>query len=127
LGGTVVAYCVQQAAEGERIIVRSIRTGRVLHKFWLSVDPVRATENEWAEALRIFVTSYGAVAWLQEDSFGTHDGNQAPPREYDVYEVDSTGFHALSTALLVEPQAMKLVGNALTWRQETTPESAVLE
>ncbi len=126
LGGTVVAYCDRKHDNVEQIVVRSIATGRVLHQFSLHVETPRLTLLEWAEARQLFVTPDGAVAWLQEDSFGRHGGGTPPPPGWDVYAVDSTGFRVLSTNLQTEPPAMKLVGSVLTWRVGNTPESAVL-
>lgn len=126
LAGTVVAYCDWNDENNEQIVVRSIATGQVLHQFSLHVEVQRLTLLERAEARGLFVAPDGAVAWLQEDSFGRHDGGTPPPPGWDVYAVDSTGFHALSTNLPTEPQAIKLVGSVLTWRVVHTPESAVL-
>lgn len=127
LGGVVVAYCDWSKENFEQIVVRDIATDRVLHQFSLRVETPRLTMLEWAEARRLFVTADGAVAWLQEDSFGRHGGGTPPPPGYDVYAVGSTGVRALGTNLAVEPQEMKLVGSVLTWRVGNTPESAVLD
>jgi hypothetical protein len=126
LSDTAFAYC-ESHRESATIIVRSVTTGRVLHDFGLRVEVPRSTMLEWAEPLRLFVAPDGAVAWLQKDSFGNHDAGPPPPPGYDVYSVDSTGFHALSVNLPVEPRGMQLVGSDLTWIVGNESQSAHLE
>ncbi len=127
LAGDVVAYQEGRLGDITKIVVRSIATDRVLHDVTLAVESSRQVLVELAQPLRILVKSDGAVAWIQQESFGRHDGGTAPPTAYDVYAVDRHGFRPLSTDLPTQPLMMKLVGSTLSWTQGKTRESAVLD
>lgn len=127
LAGDVVAYQEGRLGDVTTIVVRSIATDRVLHDVTPQVEFSRGVFIEGARALRILVKSDGAFAWIQEESFGRHDGGASPPPAYDVYAVDRHGFRPLSTDLPAPPLMMKLVGSTLSWTQGKMRESAVLD
>jgi hypothetical protein len=130
LAGTTVAYLASPVEPGytqeQAIVVRSIATGRELHRVTIYVRTVHRTMLEWATVLQFLVKPNGAIAWIQEDSFARHGGAPAPPRAYSVFAVDSDGFHTLTPELPTLPRALTLTGSTLSWTNEATQESAVL-
>jgi hypothetical protein len=132
LAGTVVAYAESRSEPTggrwpERIVTRSIATGRVLHDFSLHVATQQQTMLEEARALPIAVNGTGAVAWIQEDWFARHDGATPPPVVYDVFAIDSDGSHSLRTDLSIEPESLKIRGRVFSWTQEGRLQSAALD
>jgi hypothetical protein len=131
LAGTVVAYTELRlepsGRQPEHVVVRNLVTGRAMHDVSLHVATVQRTMLEEARAVRVAVNGEGAVAWIQEDQFGRHDGGTPPPTVYDVFAIDSDGFHSLRTDLPARPGSLKLTSDTLSWRQSATPESAVLD
>jgi hypothetical protein len=131
LAGTVVAYAESRVEptgrQPQRIIVRSIPSGRVLHEGSLYVATPQRTFLEEARPLRIVVNDEGTVAWVQEDWYARHGGGMSPPTVYDLFVVDSEGFQSLRTELRAEPRSLRFVGDKLFWIQEGSPQSAMLE
>ena len=130
LAGSTVAYLASPVELGytqeQAVVVRSIATGRVLHRVTIHVRTIHRTMLEWATALQIVVTPGGAIAWIQEDSFARHGGAPAPPRAYSVFAVDRDGFRVLTPELPTLPRALTLTGSVLSWTNEATQESSVL-
>lgn len=130
LAGTTVAYLTTPVEPGyeqeHAIVVRSIATGRALHSVAIRVRTVHQTMLESSTVLQIVAKPDGAVAWVQEDSFGRHGGVPLPPA-YSVFAVDRKGFHTLTPELPASPRAMSLTGSTLSWSNEATRESAVLD
>jgi hypothetical protein len=130
LAGTTVAYLATPVEPGytqqQAIVVRSIATGRALHSVTIHVRTVHRTFLEWAMVLQIVAKPDGAIAWIQEDSFARHGGGPTPPRAYSVFAVDRDGFHALTPELPTLPRTLTLTGSVLSWTNEATQESAVL-
>ena len=98
LAGDVVAYTEKPLGYEERVIARSVATGETLHDVALSVATRQSTMLEFAVARHIVVNAEGWIAWIQEDSFGRHDGATPPPTVYDIFTVDSRGFDSLGWA-----------------------------
>lgn len=130
LAGTTVAYLATPVEPGyhqqQAIVVRSIATGRALHSVTIHVRTVQRTFLEWATVLQIVAKPDGAIAWSQEDSFGRHGGGPTPPNAYSVFAVDRDGFHTLTPELPTAPRSLTLTGSVLSWTNEATRESAVL-
>ncbi|HST34431.1 MAG TPA: hypothetical protein VLJ80_13045 [Solirubrobacteraceae bacterium] len=131
LAGTTVAYFTTPVEPGyaqeHAIVVRSIATGRALHSVAIRVRTVHQTMLEESTVLKIVAKPDGAVAWVQEDSFARHGGAVPPPPAYSVFAVDRKGFHTLTPELPASPRAMTLTGTTLSWSNEATRESALLD
>ena len=118
LAGSVVAYD-EFRNEGSRqgihlMSVRSLRSGRMLHRFKL-----RTVEYAQVEDVQeIVLTPAGATAWVEFNpepgcsSFG-HDGNRCYGT-FSIYAVGASGFRALAVDLAAEP-TLSLAGARLTW------------
>jgi hypothetical protein len=113
LAGSVVAYD-EYRNEGSRqevhmMSVRSLRNGRMLHRFMLGTDE---------DVQEIVLTRAGATAWVEFNrepgcfSFG-HDGNRCYGT-FSIYAVGTSGFHPLALNLAAEP-TLSLAGARLTW------------
>lgn len=131
LTGTVVAYAETRFTPRgqtlpQRIVVRNITNGSLLHGFSLYVATLRRVMIEQASAIRLQVTPDGAVAWIQEDWFASHGGPPRPPTSYEIYAVDSGGIRTLSPELSTIPRSLQLHGRRLTWLEAGTPGSADL-
>ncbi len=130
LAGTVVAYVESRmelsGRQPERVVVRSVSTGRVLHDVSLAVATVQQTMVEEPRALGVVADGKGAVAWSQEDWYARHDGATPPPVANDVYAEDSEGFHALRIGLTAKPGSLKFSGSVLSWTQQGSPQAAQL-
>ena len=89
--------------------VRSLRNGRMLHRFKLNT-------NE--DVQQIVLTPTGATAWIEFNrepgcfSFG-HDGNRCYGT-FSIYAVGKSGFRTLALNLTAEP-TLSLVGIRLRW------------
>lgn len=131
LAGATVAYLTTPVEPGyaqeHAIVARSIATGRALHSVAIRVRTVHRTMLEAASVLQIVVKPDGALAWIQEDGFGRHGGGAAPPTAYSVFAVDRNGFHTLTPELPASPRALTVTGSLLSWTNEATPESAILD
>jgi hypothetical protein len=129
LGGDVAAYAEQRwepdGKQQYRIMVRSIATGRVLHAAPIEATPHLQVLLEGSRVRAVAVTANSNVAWVQENSYGRMSG-PSPPNLYDVYAIDSLGFHPVRTELSVEPRSLRLMGHTLTWRVGAITESAML-
>jgi hypothetical protein len=113
LAASVVAYD-EFRNEGSRrevhiMSVRSLRNGRMLHRFKLGTDE---------DVQEIVLTPTGSTAWVEFNrepdcfSFG-HDGNRCYGT-FSIYAVGASGFHALALNLASEP-TLSLAGACLTW------------
>jgi hypothetical protein len=131
LSGTAAAYvetrCEPSSCGPEQIVVRSVSTGRILHDAPLEVATGQDTEVQFAVVLRIVLKADGAVAWVQQDVYGVHDGGPGPPTVFDVFAIDRNGFHSLRTGLPAKPGSLKVLGSALSWTQEGARQAAVLK
>jgi hypothetical protein len=91
------------------VIVRNLRTGRVLHRL----------PSMGYFVQNLVVTSGGAVAWIV--------GVGGVPAEYAVVVADETGTHVLVSGLGIAPSSLALAGSTLYWTQDGKPSSAVLD
>lgn len=123
LASTVVAYAKTRYYEtgGSRdlVIVRDLRTGRILHEVLTGtlVKPEPPTEGVGA-AQTLVVKSDGSVAWTV-----------AADREegtYQVHAVDRTGSRTLATGGDIAPESLALAGSTIYWTQGGAPQSATL-
>ena len=119
LSGTVVAY--EQAREvfapraaSRRILVRDLRTGRLLH----SAPVAGSFVPPHGTFVSIVVRDDGAVAWIVETARVVND--------FEVRSVDSSGNHVLSVGSDIAPGSLALAGNTLYWTQGGKPMSASL-
>jgi hypothetical protein len=154
LAGSIVAYeeffttATRYTREGEavtsswRVIVRDLRTGRVLHSVPtgtpLKPEPRYVGVGDIAA---LVLKSDGAVAWIAEDyeRSATPRGTGAP--YFDVYAVDSTGTRLLASGTDVDPSSLALsvgathlgdyphtiAGSTLYWTQGGQSFSATLK
>lgn len=126
LAGDVVAYAEKPLGYAQRVVVRHISTGGVLHNVSLYVTVVERTLVEEARAVRLVANRRGMVAWVQEDSYVRHGGGVPPRAVYDVFAADTHGFRPLRTALPSEPKSLTLKGNTLLWIQAGARQSVQL-
>jgi hypothetical protein len=92
------------------VLVRNLRTGRVLHKLPTGVSTVK----EWTgvgPTTQIVLTSAGAVAWIArvEDEQGEHG--------YEVHAADNSGTRVLATGSNIAAKSLALAGSTLYWTQ----------
>ena len=122
LAGTDVAFW----EEGERsspLIVRDLRTGRMLHKLQIGTPPLIEADNGYATA--IVVKSDGSVAWIVGHSFGAAE-SLGPPPVYEVEAADKPGRRVLASGTDIDPSSLALAGSTLYWTQGGKPASALL-
>ena len=124
IGGTMVAYeesllLGQLGIEPTRrqlVIVRNLRTGRVVHKVPTGTSTVPTPRYVGlGSAVAIVVKSDGSVAWIVESG-----------SEYQVHAVDKTGSRVLASSSDIDPHSLALAGVTLYWMQGGKPASAVL-
>ncbi len=117
LGGPFVAYEKFSAASkpfaGEtssysRVIVRNLRTGRIVHR----------ANSTGSFVENMVVESDGAVAWIVETS--------SQPEERAVIALDKTGTRTLASGPGIAPSSLTLRGSTLSWTQDGRIASAVL-
>ncbi len=123
LAGPVVAY-EEFGASNEHgtaewvVVVRNLRTGRVLHREATGMPSAPSSENVGVGAtVAIVVKSDGAVAWTNEDESRT---------SYQVHAVDESGSRLLASGGDIDPHSLALAGSTLYWTQGGQPYSAPL-
>jgi hypothetical protein len=121
LSGTVVAYeesfneatrytIGQEVREEWHVIVRDLRTERVLHRVPTgAAGPAHPKFVGDGGTAAIVVKSDGAVAWVLE----TVD----VPDRYEVRALDRTGERVLATGSNIAPYSLSLSGRTIHWRQ----------
>lgn len=92
------------------VLVRDLRTGRILHK----LPTGTATVREWTgvgPTTEIAVNPDGAVAWIARvvDEQGQHG--------YEVHAADKTGTRLLASGTNIAPNSLALAGHTLYWTQ----------
>lgn len=121
LSGSVVGYeefvIRTEVSSRWTVIVRNLRTGRVVH------NVPSGPSNSSDEVGEGFVTSLvlksdGAVAWIVAGGLA-RDGNQ-------VHIVDASGSRIVASGTDVEQSSLALAGSTLYWTQGGKPETAVL-
>jgi hypothetical protein len=127
LNGTMIAYEVSlhegtRYTEGEEtvsewhVIVRDLRTGRVLHKVPTGMpEPAHPKLVGRGEAEGIVVKSDGAVAWINN-----------PESQSEVHALDKSGERVLAVGSDIDPHSLALVGGTLYWTQGGNAMSAPL-
>lgn len=117
LGGSFVAYekfvvasepFVGETSSYWHVIVRNLRTGRVVHR--------ANSTGSFVEYM--VVKSDGAVAWIVDTSF--------LPEEHAVVAVDKIGTRTLASGPGIAPSSLTLTGNMLSWTESGRTASAVL-
>jgi hypothetical protein len=109
----------EESVEEWRVVVRNLRTGRVLHR-----APTGAKEKDHPKFVgdgpttAIVVKADGAVAW-------TLDTVQSENR-YQVHALDRTGERILATGSNIDPNSFALAGGTLYWQQGGKPFSGTL-
>jgi hypothetical protein len=121
VAGPVVAYEVTYAIVGhhvnDRVLVRDLRTGRLLHS-----EPTAASSHGLGWATDIVVKSDGAVAWIAGLPWVPESG----PVRYEVQAVDKHGSRLLAVGTDIEPSSLALGAGTLYWTQGGTAMSATL-
>jgi hypothetical protein len=126
LAGSDVAYWEEDTEEHHErslVIVRDLRTGRVLHKLEVGTPPAIETGDGYATA--IVVKSDGSVAWIVGHNFVPVE-SPGPPPVYEVEAIDQTGRRLLAAGTEISPRSLALVGSTLYWTQGGKPYSAAL-
>lgn len=124
LAGSIVAYDEFRnegsLQEVHLMSVRSLRNGRMLHRYKLGTDE---------DVQQIVLTPTGAIAWVEFNrepgcfSFG-HDGNRCYGT-FSIYSVSKSGFRALALNLATEP-TLSLASARLTWTAGSQRSSTTL-
>jgi len=136
LDDTMVAYEeISVSSEGNGggsssylVIVRDLRTGRVLHRTptGTPLQP-RSDYVGVGNAVAIVVKSDGSVAWIADDyERSSGAGTPSETRYFDVEAVDSSGSRLLASGTNVDPSSLALAGNTLYWTQGGKPASTAL-
>jgi len=125
LAGPTVAYeetsigGVSSRESEWRVVVRDLRTGRVLHRVPTGTpSPPNPSFVGDGFAAAIVVKSDGAVAWIVQ--------NGVDPSEYEVQAVDKTGGRLLAASADIDPSSLALAGSIVYWTQAGKPFSASL-
>jgi hypothetical protein len=126
LAGPVVAYEVASAvglATGDdrftwQVVVRDLRSGRVLHRVPTGTAPANPFVVGVGPAVSIVVKIDGAVAWVAK----------APPSEgtYQLHVLDKTGTRLLASGTDIAPSSLAIAGSRLYWMDGANPDSAPL-
>lgn len=107
LAATTVAYLESRFDHGSgdrQVIVRSLRTGRVVHAF----------RERLREVVQLVVKSDGAVAWVEASpGFGGFGGSS-----WAIGALDRNGYRLLVESLLSEPRLLDVRGSSLAWELE---------
>ena len=108
-----------EVREEWHVVVRNLRTGRVLHRVPTGV----ATHPMWVGdgwTTSIVLGRSGSVAWIAQIA------QARQPTEYEVRGLGAAGERVLARGSTVDPHSLALAGSTLYWTQGTKPESAAL-
>jgi hypothetical protein len=120
LAGPIVAYerraTPMVGAENSLILVRDLRTGRLLHgapaETTGTPPPDLPPDLAPMQIAAIALKSDGAVAWIVET------GNSNGQPYYQLHAIDQYGgSRVLATANTITPYSLSVAENALTWTQ----------
>jgi hypothetical protein len=124
LGGQIVAYDEKLEAPqtgvsaGPVVVVRNLRTGRVLRKLPTGTrSPPSA-----GPPLALVVKGDGAVAWIAQ----TRGATSHSVNEFEVYAAEAAGSRLLASGAEIDPSSLALVGSTLYWMQAGRAVSTVL-
>jgi hypothetical protein len=132
LAGPVVAYeesagSETSAVEGGSgfavVVVRDLRTARVLHRVPTGTPSVPDPSHVGVGAVvALVVKSNGAVAWI------VHNLKRSTEKSsyYEVHELDKAGGTVLASGMEIAPHSLALAGSTLYWTQGGKPASAPL-
>lgn len=132
LAGPVVAYeesagSETSAVEGGSmfavVVVRDLRTGRVLHRVPTGTPSVPDPSHVGVGAVvALVVKSDGAVAWIVENLKRSTETLSF----YEVHELEKAGGGVLASGTDIGPRSLALAGSTLYWTQSGKPFSAML-
>jgi hypothetical protein len=112
LRGSMVAYeefiTIPEGNSTWTMIVRDLKTGRVLHR----------ADSTGSFVQEVVLKSDGALAWIVDTSF--------QPAEHAIVALDRSGTRQLASGADVSPSSLALAGSTLYWTQGGKPFSAVL-
>ncbi len=92
------------------VLVRDLRTGRVLHELPTGMATVRGWTGV-GPTTEIVVNAAGSVAWI-----AAMEGEHGPDG-YEVHVADRAGARLLATGLNIAPGSLALAGSTLYWMQ----------
>jgi hypothetical protein len=125
LAGAVVAYDIGESSrfplpmgrEDNEILVRNLRTGKLLHRM-PNGSPAEPGDVGLGETAAIVVKNDGSVAWIVRA--GRALGS------IQVRSADKTGEHLLAASPEIAPESLALAGSTIYWTQGGKPMSATL-
>lgn len=122
LAGKWVAYdkvARTRDKDTTRIEVRSLRTGKRLHKWSagrVGPDPIYATTFD------IVLTAKGSLGWIVSISGGT----SGPPAQLEVRKIDRKGSVLLDSGADIGERSLKLTGSRMSWTRAGQTRTAIL-
>lgn len=123
IAGDLVGYglltCHIDAGVAE-VIVRSLRTGRVIRRDPALFDAGGAEPSESIAAL--VLQRGGNVGWI---ATATHPAGEGPPM-IEVHRATSRGAVRLDSGASIAPRSLRLRGSLMTWRDGSAVRSASL-
>jgi hypothetical protein len=113
------------------VVVRSLRSGRVLHEVpsGIPLEPKPHHVGVGGVAA-IVLKSNGSVAWIAQDRERSEIAEHAAGREviyYDLYSLDTTGERLVASGIEIDPSSLGLAGSTFYWTQGGKPFSALLQ
>jgi hypothetical protein len=125
IAGTAVAYeAMSFDLKPYRVIVRSLRSGRIVHS--ASSNRSRSAEGHTGPVMRIVLERSGSVAWTTSSDCICEE---TVPSGYEVHAIGRTGGRRiLDSGKDVDAASLRLIagGTQVTWMNGTTSRSATL-
>lgn len=123
LSGTMVAYEENNnvnvsETSSYRIVARSLRSGRVLHRVLAGARP------GIGGATALVAKGNGSLAWIVEVE--EENENTGAPAVYEVRAVDKSGVRVLASGPGIAPNSLALAGGTVYWTQGGKPASTIL-
>jgi hypothetical protein len=112
-----VALGAPQSPSSHLVMVRDLRSGRLVHRVAVSAPSAGEGVQVGVAARSIAVKADGSVAWIA-------DTTRSP--RYEVHEADRSGTRVVALGSDIDPASLRVRGSAIHWRQGTMPFSAPL-
>ena len=112
----MVAYEINASEVNRRMVVRSLGTGRVVHR---ANSNIQGAFGNGALADKVVLKRNGSIAWTYPNITGEESGDPSePPRRYEVHAIGTSNRRAVLSRN-ANPESLRLDagGTTISWTE----------